>query len=241
MSLYASLPPEIQDVTYDSITDFSLIMVVNKENKLKKDFKPQGLTEYKGIRLNSQALEAFLQMKEEMSNAGITNLRLQSAYRPYEYQQAIFNQRVKELTYKGMTKDEATYKASQSIQIPGASEHQLGLALDVSINGKLDQSFAETDAGKWLEKHCHNYGFIIRYPKSKIEITEIIYEPWHLRYVGRTHAKIIKNQSLTLEEYLEYIKNSYMYVLWEEDGYTLVTYESESHIVTKKIRNNHNQ
>jgi len=217
------------DISHEAqTTDSHLLWIVNRHNPLDEHFKPHPLAEYQGVKLHAEALDAFLQMKEAMQAGGVGGLRLQSAYRSYDYQRAIFDQRVKELMNKGMTKDEATYKASQSIQRPGASEHQTGLALDVSINGILDQSFAETDAGKWLDENCHHFGFIIRYPQSKTEITKIIYEPWHLRYIGNPHAYIIKEMELTLEEYWCYIKSSDMYVAWGEGGnYTLVIYANE--------------
>jgi len=210
------------------ITDTQLLWIVNKTNPIDENFKPGSLTEHQGVKLHTEARDAFVKMKEAMQNDGIDGLRLQSAYRPYHYQRAIFDQRVKELVQKGNTKDEASYKASQSIQRPGASEHQTGLALDVSINGVLNQSFADTDAGKWIDENCHNFGFVIRYPEFKTEITQIIYEPWHLRYVGNPHASIMKENNLTLEEYWSFIKESGIYIVWHEnDEYTLVVYANE--------------
>ena len=89
--------------------------------------------------------------------------------------------------------------------MPGSSEHQTGLTIDVSaqsVSYRLDQSFGDTKEGKWLAKHCHEYGFIIRYPEGKTHITGYDYEPWHLRYVGVDTAKEITGSGLTLEEYL---------------------------------------
>lgn len=129
----------------------------------------------------------------------IYGLRLQSAYRSYSYQRAIFEEKVRALTAEGI--ENVREIAAQSVQVPGASEHQLGLALDVSIDGKLSQSFAETDAGRWLAENCHNFGFIVRYPQGKTDVTSIVFEPWHLRYVGLPHSQIMKEKSLTLEEY----------------------------------------
>jgi len=197
--------------------DSGLLWLVNRSNMLTSSYVPPNLCEYQGIRLQSVARDAFVQMLKSMEEDGIYGLRLQSAYRSYSYQQAVFNQREKELKAKGHSKSEAENMASKSIQPPGASEHQLGLSLDVSIDGKLTQAFGETKAGKWLEEHSHKYGFVIRYPSSKTEITQIIYEPWHLRYVGTPHSTIMKNLVLTLEEYLSYIKQINMYIFWEEN------------------------
>ena len=182
------------------------LQLVSRDAPLDADFTPEDMVKHGGTCLNSEARTAFVEMKAALEQAGISGLRLQSAYRAYDYQRAIFDQRVKELVRTGLTRDDAVYKASQSIQHPGASEHQLGLAVDVSINGVLSQSFGETDAGKWLAGNCHHYGYIIRYPQDKVDVTGIIYEPWHLRYVGHPHASIMKRTGYTLEEYLEYLK-----------------------------------
>lgn len=210
-------------VTYAN--DSEILWLVNRNSRLSSDYKPAEIVEYKGIRLHGVAHKAFVQMLKAMEQDGIHGLRLQSAYRPYNYQQAIFNQRVKELQVQGYSKHEAESKASQSVQLPGASEHQLGLALDVGVDGKLTQAFGETPAGKWLEEHSHNYGFVIRYPHSKTEITQIVYEPWHLRYVGTPHATIMKHFGLTLEEYWNTMRQAQMVIFWGENGeYYLLSY-----------------
>jgi len=219
-------------IPHVSANDSGALWLVNRNNRLSSDYKPAGITEYKGIQLHGTAHKAFVQMLKIMEQDGIYGLRLQSAYRSYNYQQAIFNQRVKELQAQGYSKPEAEMKAVKSIQLPGASEHQLGLALDVSVDGKLTQAFGETPAGKWLEAHSHKYGFVIRYPYSKTEITQIVYEPWHLRYVGTPHATIMKNLDLTLEEYWAYMRQIQMYIFWGEDGeYYLISYSDAPPIV----------
>lgn len=205
--------------------DSGLLWLVNKDHPLDADFHPADLVEFRGAKLCRPAKEAFEKMLAAMETEGIYGLCLQSAYRPYIYQQAIFNQRVKELSAKGKTLEEATGIASHSIQYPGASEHQLGLALDVSINGKLTKEFADTKAGRWIDANCHKFGFIIRYPKAKTKITDIVYEPWHLRYVGIPHAQIMKEENLALEEYHRYLANIHKYVVWGDDSsYYLVRY-----------------
>jgi D-alanyl-D-alanine carboxypeptidase len=185
----------------------SPLRLVNRESPLPADFVPGDLVEYEGVQLRAPARDAFVEMLAVMEAEGIGGLRLQSAYRSYSYQKAILNEKIRELRAggKAASKEEAAEIAEQSIQPPGASEHQLGLALDVSINGQLSQAFAETEAGKWLAQNCHKFGFIIRYPQNKTAVTDIIYEPWHLRYVGVSHAKIMFENRLTLEEYHSYI------------------------------------
>ena len=102
---------------------------------------------------------------------------------------------------------EAYKKASQIVTVPGASEHQIGLALDIISNDytSLDEGFENTSAGKWLKEHSKEYGFILRYPKGKEFITGIDYEPWHFRYVGKEAATIIMDEGITLEEFVESI------------------------------------
>ena len=91
----------------------------------------------------------------------------------------------------------------KSVQLPGHSEHATGLAIDIvsATHSDLDESQAETEESKWLAEHCAEYGFILRYPPEKYEITGIIYEPWHYRYVGTEIAQEIMSEGITLEEY----------------------------------------
>ena len=119
------------------------------------------------------------------------NIPLVSGYRSYETQEKLYNKYVK----KDGEKKANTYSAK-----PGESEHQTGLAFDI---GSVDRSFANTIEAKWLAENAYLYGFIIRYPKDKEEITGYNYEPWHLRYVGQELAKYLKKNNLTLEEYYE--------------------------------------
>ena len=106
---------------------------------------------------------------------------------------------------KGMSYMEAYSLASQIVMVPGASEHQLGLAIDINCDTytSLDEGFADTEAGKWLAAHCYEYGFILRYPLGKEYITGVEYEPWHFRYVGKEAATVISEQGICLEEFIE--------------------------------------
>ena len=106
---------------------------------------------------------------------------------------------------QGLSYMEAYKISSNTVTVPGASEHQIGLAIDFISDTytSLNEGFGNSQAGKWLAENSYRYGFILRYPKGKEDITGIIYEPWHFRYVGIDAAEIIYNENITLEELLE--------------------------------------
>ena len=133
------------------------------------------------------------------------DLMICSAYRSIERQQELFDAEVAVQMNNGKSKEEAEKITATMIAIPGTSEHHTGLAADIvtPTHQTLDPEFADTDAGKWLQENAAEYGFILRYPEDKQDITEIIYESWHYRYVGVDHAIAIKENGLCLEEYLE--------------------------------------
>ncbi|EAC5427709.1 D-alanyl-D-alanine carboxypeptidase family protein, partial [Listeria monocytogenes] len=141
-------------------------------------------------------------------------LAMVSAYRSVAYQEEIFNANVNTLMSQGHTKEEAIRITKLTFTEPGYSEHHTGLAVDVvdqdwyqNHTGELlNEGFGDTDGGKWLQAHAREYGFIIRYPKGKHDITQIDYEPWHLRYVGVEVATYIEEHALTFEEFLEEAK-----------------------------------
>jgi len=222
-SIFFPQPAFAEDI---SNRDSGFLRLVNKDNRLSADYIPANLVEFGGVNLHPEMQKAFTQMQNAMQADGIYGLSIQSAYRSYAHQKSIFNQKVLELAMQGH--HDAENMAAQSVQPPGASEHQLGLAIDVSTDGKLCRSFGETPAGKWLESHSHQYGFIVRYPASKTDITQIVYEPWHLRYVGTPHATIMKNLGLVLEEYLDYIQKVKIYMFWGEGEYYLVQHNPQT-------------
>ena len=131
------------------------------------------------------------------------NLVVRSPYRTSDHQEDNFNDRIKSYMRQGLSYMDAYKATSRVITVPGCSEHEVGLALDITSDTfiPLKQGFADTEEGKWLEEHCHEYGFILRYPFGKEYITGIEYEPWHFRYVGREAATIMKEENLCLEEF----------------------------------------
>ncbi len=181
-----------------------ILVLVNKQRNLPSDYIPSDLVEpnvpfsfdeklekRKMRKESSEALEAlFAKAKED----GI-EIVAQSGYRSYKTQDAIFKSNVKRKGEK---------EANKSSAYPGQSEHQTGLAMDItsaSVNYVLEEIFGETPEGLWLAKNAAQFGFIIRYPEDKTDITGYVYEPWHVRYVGKEVAEEITEQKITLEEF----------------------------------------
>lgn len=164
----------------DGITYINGIMLVNKTHPIPQNYAPG---------LQSVAYNAFLELRQAAADAGF-DIQLLSGFRSYETQKGLYDKYVS--TYGQAEAD--TFSAK-----PGTSEHQTGLAMDV---GWIDDAYADTPSGKWLAANCYKYGFIIRYPKSKENITGYKYEPWHIRYLGKDIAKDVYDSGLCLEEYL---------------------------------------
>ena len=188
------------------------LILVNRDNMITADYVPKDLvyvyeapsnnSKYQMVKTAAMALEALI--KEAKANG--LNVYARSGYRSYERQDAIFNDYLTgHMRNDGMTYEQAFAMTSTYSQIAGASEHQTGLTMDVNYT---EQSFGATAEGKWLEKNCYKFGFVLRYPKEKEDITNISWEPWHLRFVGRYHAVRMHELNMCLEEYVEYLKTN---------------------------------
>ena len=156
------------------------------------------------MKCDVRIIDELMAMLEAAKKDGI-DLMICSPYRDYNRQTVLFNRKIDYYMDKGYSYMEAYRIASITVTVPGASEHQIGLALDIVSNTytSLDMGFGETDAGLWLKEHGYEYGFILRYPLGKEYITGIQYEPWHYRYVGKEAATAIMKKEITLEEFLE--------------------------------------
>lgn len=175
-------------------------ILVNAKNPLPEDYQVQTtlITQNAPYYFASDAVGALRSMLADAYDDGISLWAL-SAYRSYDSQTRVFNQKLQEYKNQGYSDEQAYQMTAAFIALPGTSEHATGYAVDLN---SLDQSFENTKAFEWLINHCAEYGFILRYPKDKEEITGIAYEPWHYRYVGTNHAKIIMENNLCLEEYI---------------------------------------
>lgn len=191
------------DATFED--DWQLILI-NKANPIPDDYQFELGTIRGNIKSDIRVIEHVLDMIKAAKEDGVT-LAICSPYRDYDRQVVLFNRKMKTYIRQGMSEEDAYELAAQTVAIPGTSEHQAGLAFDfISDDYKLlDAGFADCAAGKWLKTHSAEYGFILRYPKGKEDVTEIEFEPWHYRYVGETAAHQIMDQSITLEEYVKQI------------------------------------
>lgn len=180
-----------------------MLMLVNEKNTLPDGYSPKLKKLKNGLEFDERAIEYLNEMLDDAKLQGLSPV-VCSGYRSIEYQQKLFNNQVSKQMSKGLSHQQATVEASKVVAYPGASEHNLGLAVDiVSLNYQiLDEKQADTPEIRWLIEHSSEYGFILRYPEDKTEITGTIYEPWHFRYVGKQAAKEIMENDLCLEEYL---------------------------------------
>ena len=182
----------------------ALMTLVNPWQSIEASYEPH-LTELGDkMLLDERAAGALEEMLRDCKAAGGAPCPI-SGYRTQEYQQELYDNKILRLMSSGYTAETAPAKAAESVAVPGTSEHQLGLAIDIvdEYYPELDYAQEWTGTQQWLIRHCAEYGFILRYPSEASEITGIIFEPWHYRYVGKTAAKEITESGLTFEEYLQ--------------------------------------
>lgn len=180
------------------------LVLVNGSHPMQEGYVPE-LTEIQpGHSVDTRIANAARKMLADAEEAGL-HVLICSAYRSVERQQQVFGDSMQDRVKSGMDYWEAYAETALNVALPGTSEHALGLALDLISNqySELDEKQEETAEAKWLAENCYKYGFILRYPPEKTNITGIIYEPWHYRYVGEEHATKITELGVTLEEYLQ--------------------------------------
>lgn len=179
------------------------LILVNPWNEVPDNYNIT-LTELKNGHAVDERCYPYLQAMIDDCRAEGLNPVICSSYRSYEKQEQLFNNELDSLISQGYSLKNAEIEASKAVAVPGTSEHQLGLAVDiVDLNNQnLNESQERTAVQKWLMENSWKYGFILRYPNNKSDITGIIYEPWHYRYVGKDIAKEIYEQNICLEEYL---------------------------------------
>lgn len=188
--------------------DWKLILV-NKQNSIPVGYEEQvplgKINTMKGVmQCDERIIDDTLAMMEAAKEDGVT-LAICSPYRDYTYQEMLFEKKINKYMSKGFSYMEAYQLASEAVTVPNASEHQIGLAFDIVTNTyvNLNAGFGKTEAGMWLRDNSYKFGFILRYPLGKEDITGIEYEPWHFRYVGVDAATVIYENDITLEEFWE--------------------------------------
>ena len=183
----------------------SLLVLVNKDNKMPEDFHLP-LVRLKNGKFVAKKMYASLRAMWfdcERKNPGYS-IVVSSAYRSYAKQSILLQEEIQKNERLGMSPKAAKKDALRTVAPPGFSEHQTGLCVDITAKNfqLLNRAQENTPENKWLQKHCKDYGFVLRYPKGRETITGYSYEPWHFRYVGKKAAKEITRRGITLEEYV---------------------------------------
>lgn len=206
--LYDAMETQRYSVAYEETKakaeNNNYLTLVNKWNPMDPEYKPKLAEVAEGHLLDSSIVGNLQDMIRDAKKAGHI-IYIISAYRDITRQTYLYEEEVKEWLAKGYSQRGAEREAAKVVAYPGTSEHHLGLAVDLvsEEHVELDEGAEQTKGYQWLVQHCHEYGFILRYPNGATDITGIIYEPWHFRYVGEEAAEEIMRQGITLEEHLE--------------------------------------
>ena len=184
--------------------DDPLLTLVNPWNTIPQDWKVDLVSVGNGHKVDKTCYNDLVAMLDACKAAGFRPI-VRSSYRTQATQKQLYENKVNQWKGYGYAEEEARKQAAAIVAPPGTSEHQLGWAVDLvdASYQVLNEKQATMPAQKWLMEHSWEYGFILRYPVNKSDVTGIIYEPWHYRYVGREHAKAIYESGLCLEEWLE--------------------------------------
>ncbi len=181
-----------------------LLILVNPWNSIPEDYSVELASLSDGTQVAACCLDDLRLLLTDCRAAGCEPY-ICSAYRTWEYQSMLFENKVDRLMAQGLDEITARAQAATVVALPGTSEHQLGLAVDIidSTYTQLDEGQQFTPTQRWLMENSWKYGFILRYPEGKSDVTGIIFEPWHYRYVGIENAREIYESGLCFEEWLE--------------------------------------
>ena len=206
----SSVPEEPEKEPVPKPEDESVLILVNPWNYIPENHTVELETVQGKYQLDKKAAESARNLVAAAKEAGF-NMALCSAYRTVAKSAELYQRKVNEFLNYGYSEEDAMIEAAKWVAPPGTSEHHTGLAMDLvstdywNYYSDLEHDYENFDSFKWLYEHCAEFGFILRYPKDKQDITGITYEPWHYRYVGVEAAEYIMENGLCLEEYLEII------------------------------------
>ena len=197
-------PPVVTPTpTPDEGVDTSTLILVNRWNAIPEDYEVHQVAVGNNQTVDASCYDALMRMLDDCDAAGLEPL-VCSGYRDIDLQTQLYENKIARLVSSGFSRKDAEETAGTEVAYPGTSEHHTGLAVDiVDVSYQvLDKAQEQTAVQRWLMENSWKYGFILRYPSGKSDVTGIIYEPWHYRYVGTTAAQTIYEQGLCLEEYL---------------------------------------
>ncbi len=206
-------PTAVPDVIPAWVRSDGMPMLVNRDIPMPDGYQPQELVDmsaycdaglvkikYEGTQAERVAVDALMTMLQAAHSQGITVWQVSAAYRSESYQQQLFDEQVDSyISQNGLSRQDAISATRLTVMEPGYSEHHTGLAFDITVPGV---AFKGTEQAAWLAENCWQYGFILRYAADKEDITGILAEPWHIRYVGTEHSLPMRQQNLCLEEYI---------------------------------------
>lgn len=198
---------KMEEVPFEvDLSDWKYVLT-NELHMLPKDFEAELEKTYNGQRVDRRMrgeLEAMIDAAKKDGH----HLMICSSYRDYKKQDQLMDESIAKFVRRGLSYKDAFFKTKEQIALTGASEHHTGLAVDIvgKNHQSLDESQADTKEAKWLAEHAAEYGFILRYPKEKEDITMISFESWHYRYVGKEAAEYMKEKNLCLEEFIELVQ-----------------------------------
>jgi D-alanyl-D-alanine carboxypeptidase len=183
-------------------------LLIGPNHPLPEGYIPESLVTVipgQAHQLAPEAADAYRLLMAAAAAEGIQGLRLVSSFRCYDTQASLFGARVAAMrpSYGSRAED----AAARVVARPGTSEHQSGLAIDISTSWSLHTSFGRTPAGIWLAENSWRFGYILRYPQGKTAVTGVMYEPWHFRYIGAEHAAAMFEKGFVLEEYVEWLQD----------------------------------
>ena len=184
-------------------TGWNLILV-NKDNPVPDDYTVNLTDLSNGKQVDTRIYPALQKMFDDARSSGI-DLFVREGYRTREEQQQIMDERIQEYQDQGCTYEEAEERAREYVAVPGTSEHELGISVDINADSNVS---SDEEVYSWLYDNAYKYGFVKRYPEDKTDITGINNEPWHYRFVGQKAALEMQEKDMCLEEYLEYLSEN---------------------------------